>query len=189
MPTLLLVEVRQSRAKMRNFPVNSRLSGKLAAETGSLQTRPPPFSFSLVPQWACPTTFSPGRPSTRRLLLPAGREFAVSLEPLGIEVDRMCAQQDGPGDVGCVFQVAYLMEVAGVGAPVPVVRCHVHIGRWFRMTCSTELYSTRICSPAAPMPGRSSQTGGTTTTITAPTRASTGSHRTSLQPGPERTTT
>jgi hypothetical protein len=114
----------------------------LAAETGSLQTAPPTTFFILFgTSMGVSDNVQPGQAKRATLLLPAGREFAVSLEPFGIEVDRMCAQQDGPGDVGCMFQVTYLMEVAGVGAPVPVVRCHVHIGRWFRMTCSTELYS------------------------------------------------
>jgi hypothetical protein len=34
------------------------------------------------------------------LLIPARRQFAHALEPLGIELDRMCAEQDSPGDVG-----------------------------------------------------------------------------------------
>ena len=39
------------------------------------------------------------------------------------------------------------------------------------------------------MPARSSHDGGTTITTTGPIRASTGSHRWSLQPGPERAIT
>src|SRR4051812_30964555 len=51
--------------------------------------------------------------------------------------------------------------------------------------CATSA-STNTCSPTSRRRGRSSKNGGSTTTPTDPTRASTGSHRTSSQHAPHR---
>src|SRR5215212_5230099 len=63
----------------------------------------------------------------------------------------------------------------------PANRCRMASWRASTADCVTSA-STSTCSPTSRKPSRSSKNGGSTTTPTDHTRASTGSHQLSLQP-------
>src|ERR1700761_6912203 len=65
----------------------------------------------------------------------------------------------------------------------PANRCRTALSKASTAVCATSV-STSTCSPISTRLVRSSRNGGSTTTPTDRTRASTGSHRPSLQPAP-----